>query len=116
MKFEPVRFRHIGRGGTSEDVTVEEIIDDAIQELAHKVQADDRADKASIGVTVNVENVGENAVVISAKVAIKEPAKKVKAISANIGRHGQAVTMEHKQQALSFDEGEDTPIKMVPTH
>jgi len=107
MQFEDVSFEMIGRGGTEGDRPLVALVSEAMQHLAVLVQEEDRADKATLTVTVTVAKSGEGAVTIAGGLKTAEPKQFIKALSAQVAEDGRVLAAQHKQLPLAGV----TPIK-----
>lgn len=107
LRFEEVDFNMIGSGGIAGDRTLVKQVNEAIQRLAQMVHEPGRDGTASIAIKVTIKAEGEHGVVLSPSLKESEPARSIRALSAQVTRDGQILTVQHKQQSLPGV----TPIK-----
>jgi hypothetical protein len=90
----PVTLGMIGLGGLAEDQPLVAQIEEAIQRLAMIVHEPDRGDEAKGVITVKITVQADEApgIIISSSVAVREPPRAVRALSAVVRPNGEVLT------------------------
>jgi len=103
MKFDEIEFDMLGLGGTSDDESLEAVVNRELRRLACVIFDSNRDEKASITIKIKLSKTNDTSLVIESSVGVSEPKHQIKSLSAFISG-GKAITEDHRQGSLGFGE------------